>query len=297
MEGAVQMKDGFFTALGTPFDKSCSFISDSFTKQVKDQINSDVSGLLVMGSMGIEPYIKDSEYLKVAKAGVEAVKGACPVLVGVMDNSVSRVMDKVKCLEGLKIDGIVATTPFYYASSQDEIKCFFEGIADASSFPLYLYDLPGVTKTKIGTVTIEYLASKGKIKGIKTGDVVTARQLMRSANIKEDFTVIFSGLDIFDLAYRGGLKKNLDGMFSCTAPIASKLYKSLRVGDYGQASGYLDEILTLRDLFVKVGVFRGFSYAMNLLGYEGIFAPDYLYKSEENCFEEIKEYMKVIGLI
>jgi len=291
------MKNGFYTALGTPFDDGGNFLTASFARHIEDQITSGVSGLLVMGSMGIEPYIKESEYFKIAKIGAEAANGRCPVFVGVMDNSVERVKDKIKALEGLKINGVVATVPFYYAVSQEEIKEFFRGIEAFSPFPVYIYDLPVVTKTKISVKTIECLMQLKKIKGIKTGDIVTARLLSRSASRKEDFEVFFSGLDIFDVAYRYGIMKNLDGMFACTAPLASRMYESLKKEEYGSAGSCLDEILMLRDTLAGVGIFSGFTYAMNLLGYEGIFSPDYSLKLNGEQADRVRECMKALKLI
>lgn len=291
------MKTGFYPALGTPFNEQGNFIKGSFQKQVEDQITAGAAGLLVMGSMGIEPYIKNSEYTKVASAATEVVKGRCPVLVGVMDNSICRIQDKIESLKGMKIDGVVATTPYYYGASQDEIKRFFTKIAETSPFPLYLYDLAVVTKTKISVETAEYLMKIDNIKGIKTGDIVTAKELTRSENKKDDFSVIFSGLDVFDVAYNYGIKMNLDGMFSCTPDTTGKMYKCLEQGDLKQAGKLLNDILTLRNEFVSVGVFSGFTYAMNLLGYEGIFAPDYIYQYDEKNFEKIRNCMKKCGMI
>lgn len=291
------MKTGFYPALGTPFDTQGNFIPGSFKKQIKDQIAAGAAGVLVMGSMGIEPYIKQSEYLKVASAGADAVNGECPVLVGVMDNSISRILDKIDALKGLKIDGVVATTPYYYGATQEEIKRFFKKIAESSPYPLYLYDLAVVTKTKITVETAEYLMGLDNIKGIKTGDIVTAKELSRSEKKKDDFSVIFSGLDVFDIAYNYGIKMNLDGMFSCTPSTTGKMYKCLENGDISQAGSLLDKILTLRNEFVQVGVFNGFTYAMNLLGYEGIFAPDYIYQYNQSDFEKIRDCMKKCGMI
>lgn len=291
------MKTGFFPALGTPFDEFGNFLPGSFKKQIEDQICAGASGMLVMGSMGIEPCIKQSEYTKVASAAADAVNGKCPVLVGVMDNSISRVLDRIDALKGLKIDGVVSTTPFYYAATQDELKRFFKKIAQSSPYPLYLYDLPGVTKTKITTETVEYLMELGNVKGIKTGDLVTARELVRSRRMKDGFSVIYSGLDTFDAAYNYGIKMNLDGMFSCTPAATEKMYKCLENGDAAQASRLLDEILTLRNEFIKVGVFNGFTYAMNILGYEGIFAADYIYDYNQGNFQKIMDCMRRLGMI
>lgn len=291
------MKTGFYPALGTPLDEEGKLISGSLKKHVKDQIVAGASGLLVMGSMGIEPYIRNSEYPKVAAAAVEAADGKCPVLVGVMDNSISRVKDRIKSLEGLKIDGVVVTTPYYYASSPAELKNYFETIAKSSPYPVFLYDLPVVTKVKITVETAEYLMSVDNIKGIKTGDIATARELIRSEKRRDDFSIMFSGLDVFDAAYKYGIKMNLDGMFSCTPTTAGKMYRALENGDVDQAGKYLDDILKLRNTLVEVGVFSGFTYAMNILGYEGIFAPDYMYKNNPQDYEKVKECMKKYNMI
>ena len=291
------MKEGFYTALGTPLDEFGNLIPSSFQKQVEDQMEAGASGILVMGGMGIGVYIKNSEYRRIAEAAVDEARGKCPVLISVADNSVARIFDKIDGLKGLDIDGIVATTPFYYTVNQEELKHLFKKIADYSPFPLYLYDLPAITKVKINPVTIEYLMAAGSIKGIKTGDMLTAKLLMQSPVKKADFSIMFSGSDLFDVAYKYGLRMNLDGMFSCTAPVAAKMYGCLAKGEYEAAGNYYNSILSLRDTFVDVGIFGGFSCAMNLLGYEGMFYPDYSLRLNEGECCKVRECMKKCGLI
>lgn len=291
------MKDGFYTALGTPLDDMGNFMQCSFEKQVEDQVSAGASGLLALGSMGIEPYIKDSEYLKIAKTVTYTAKNSCPVFVGVMDNSVSRVKDRIKALAGLKIDGVVATVPFYYAVTQDEVANFFMSLAKGSPFPIYMYDLPGVTKTKINIKTAEYLMMQDNINGIKTGDIITARVLLRSPKRRKDFNVFFSGLDVFDIAYHSGIGMNLDGMFACTSKIALNMYSSLRNSNNEQAGKYLDDILLLRDTLAEAGIFPAFTYAMNLLGFEGRYSPDYSIELKQEQKEKIMVCMKKCGVI
>ena len=88
------MEKGFYTALGTPVEKDGTFCAGSMVTQVERQVAAGASGLLVMGSMGNEPYIKNSEYRKVAEISVAAARGKCPVLVGVTDVSIARVIDR-----------------------------------------------------------------------------------------------------------------------------------------------------------------------------------------------------------
>ena len=106
------MKKGFYTALGTPIDLQGNFNPESMSRQIEQQIEAGASGLLVMGSMGQMTYIKQDEYAKVAAESVKAAKGRIPVLVGVTDVSIHRVMDRVEALKDIDgIDGIVSTVP------------------------------------------------------------------------------------------------------------------------------------------------------------------------------------------
>lgn len=291
------MKDGFVTALGTPLDDSGALVESSFVKHVEDQIACGASALLVMGTMGNEAYIRDSVYPVVARAAMEAARGRVPVLVGAMDNSIGRVRDRIDSLRGLEIDGIVTTTPFYLKATQSELLEFFRGIAETSPFPVYLYDLWVVTQTKIEVETVFELMSDDNIRGIKSGDLLTCKFLQFDPRRKSVFDVMFSGLDAFDIAYSYGVRSNLDGMFSCTPSINTKMYDALQKGDIDGGRKHLADILELRNTFISVGVMKGFTVAMNLLGYEGSFAPDYVVPATGEESEAIRACMKRIGLL
>jgi 4-hydroxy-tetrahydrodipicolinate synthase len=291
------MKDGFFTALGTPIDEFGNLISSSFEKQIKDQVEAGASGVLVMGSMGCGPCVKQSDFTKIVDTAAKAAGGKCSVLVGVMDNSAARVIEKAEALKGFKIDGVVSTTPYYFEdTTQEDLKEFFKRVANSVPFPLYLYDLPSATQIYFAQDTLNYLLTVDNIRGIKTGNIATAK-LMKQNKGNRNFDVVFSNVDAFDVAYQFGIKKNLDGMFSCTPWIAEKMYKCLANKDNDKASDYLGKILELRNLFLKVEIWMGYTYAMNLLGYEGIFAPDYGYRYDKENYGKVKDCMVSLGML
>ena len=293
------MNKGFYTALGTPIDANGDFCPESMARQVEQQVAAKASGLLVMGSMGQECYLKNSEYAKVAACAVEAAKGAVPVLVGVTDVSIHRVMDRVEALSGIKgIDGIVSTVPDYSAVNQNEIYAFYNEIANRAAQPVYLYDLGVVTKVATAPATVMKLWKNPNIKGIKSGNLVTQRILMRAEDKPADFTQMFSNIDEFDIAYRYGIDKNLDGMFACTPKTANKMYEALAAGDYATGAVCMDQIIALRDLFVTTPcLMKAFSHAMNLLGCEGSFAYDYQKDISDADKERVTAAMKALGEI
>lgn len=293
------MNKGFYTALGTPLDRDGNFMADSMTRQIRQQIDAGVSGILVMGSMGNMTYLKNSEYPKVAACAAEAAKGQVPVLVGVTDLSIGRVMDRVAALEGIQgIDGIVSTVPYYSTMNQDGIFTFYNEIANRADKPVYLYDLAVVTKAATAPATVRKLWKNDNIKGIKSGNLVTQRILHRAEDRPADFTMMFSNIDEFDIAYKYGIDKNLDGMFACTPKTARKMYDALEMGDYAAAGRALDDILALRDLFLATPcLMMAFSHAMNLLGCEGCFGNDYHTDISDADKVRVTEAMKALGEI
>ena len=293
------MNKGFYTALGTPIDKNGDFCAKGMAAQIEQQIENGVSGLLVMGSMGQMTYLKNSIYPEVAKVAAETAKGRVPVLVGVTDLSINRVMERVAALEGIQgIDGIVSTIPYYGSCSQDHIFQFYNEIATRSGKHTYLYDLPSVTKVATTPATVKKLWANPNIKGIKSGNLITQRELMLDENKPEYFTQMFSSIDQFDIAYKYGIDKNLDGMFAATPKTARRMYDALDAGDMATAAKELNAILSLRDLYKTTGnLMAAFSHSMNLMGCEGQFYIDYTKDVTDEKKALVAAKMKELGEI
>ncbi len=136
--GTVRFKNGFYAALGTPADDSGTLLRESFAHQIELMISAGASGLLCMGSMGRMESIRNSDYRFVAEVCASVVRNRIPLLVGVMDCSIFRVLDRIKTLKGLQIDGVVATPPFYSKVSESEMINFFNGIAMNHEYPVYI---------------------------------------------------------------------------------------------------------------------------------------------------------------
>ncbi len=290
------MKPGFVPALGTPLDKNGDVIAESFAKEINDQINAGAVGLLCMGSMGIEAFIRDDVYPKVAKIAVEAAAGRVPVFVGAMDTSIARVKARIAALEDLDIAGLVFTAPYYSPANRQQMMNFFRGVAALTRHKILLYDLPVVTQSKITPdMVLELLRTVPNFVGIKSADTVMFRKLKLNPAVPKDFITVYSGLELFDIAYKGGLDNCLDGMLSCTPENTGKLFRALAAGDYDTAAVCLDHIVALRDCFLANDLMPAYSAAMNLLGCPGNFAQDYMSEVTPAAVENVRREMIRIG--
>jgi len=290
------MKAGFVPALGTPLDKNGDLCEASFKKQIEDQINAGAVGLLCMGSMGQQAFIPRRTCPKVAKAAVEAAAGRVPVFVGAMDCSVAGAKERMASMEALDLDGFVFTTPYYAACPRDQVMNYFRSVARETSHDILLYDLPSATQTKITyDMVLELLHDVPNLRGIKSADQQMFRRLTLNPDVPEDFTMVYSGLDTFDVAYKWGINKCLDGMLSCTPKNTSKMFKAMAAGDFETGAACLNNIVAFRDFFLAHDLWPSFTVAMNLLGYEGNFAPDYTSPIKEAYIPEIRAEMVRIG--
>lgn len=290
------LPDGFYTALGTPVNSQGEFLERGLLPQMEMQYEADAAGFLLMGSMGMLPVLRDRDYPAIVKAAVDINRGRKPLFVGAMDNSLCRIRNKIDSIRNFDIDGIVLTTPYYFTTNQRNLLEFFRAVADSSPYPVYLYDLPSATKIKMDFSLVKGLAFHPNIAGIKTGDLSLARKLNQDPELNQ-FQVIFSGLDVFDLAYRCGIQRNLDGMFACTPKNAKKLFQLMKEKHWAEAGRTLDAIVKLRDLMASYDIFPSFTYAMNLIGCPGRYHPDFELEISEEIGEQIRTCLIEIGEI
>ena len=206
------MKSGYVPALGTPLDAAGNLLKESYRRQIEDQIQAGAVGLLCMGSMGIQAFLRSGICPQVAQTAVEAAQGV-PVFVGAMDTSIARVRERMAAMEDIDVAGFVLTPPYYSPASPKQMINFFKGAAGCTEHKILLYDLPGVTQCKITyEMVLQLLREIPSLAGIKSADLQMFRRLKLNPEVPEDFIMVYSGLDTFDIAYRWGITNCLDGM-------------------------------------------------------------------------------------
>ena len=291
------LENGFYTALGTPMTEDGKIVESALVKHIDQQIDAGAVGLLLMGIMGIEASVPHSEYGRAVDIAIKAIAGRVPLFVGAMDNSVARVCERIDMIgKGKKIAGIVVTVPFYAVPREADAICFFTQVANYSPYPIYIYDLPGVTQFRVSMGVVDAIIAHKNVKGMKSANWELIKAVERKYPDR-DFECLYSGLDSFDHANVLGIKKNLDGMFCCTPANGKAMYECAAKGDIAGMRKYLDNILLLRDAMIANGLMRCFTHCMNILGVEGNFHQDYTASTKEDAKDIMLETLKKIGEI
>ena len=164
--------------------------------------------------------------------------------------------------------------------------------------PLFLYDHLPITKHKLNPKQVKELAEISNIAGIKSADIELIRDL-HGDNVEEKlgFTPIISDISFFAQAYSEGITHYLDGLFSCIPNSVCAAQELLNTGDISAAKHAFERMIAFRDELIAIDLWPAFSYAMNLLGCAGSFAPDYEGELTVSGKERVRKLMRSMGEI
>ncbi len=188
------MFQGCGTALITPFQKNGSLDEAAIKKLVRRQVDAGIHFLVPCGTTGESPTISLEEHLRVVELTVAAARGEVPVLAGAGGYWTEDVIDLVKRIEALGVDGILSVTPYYNKPTQEGLYQHYKAIAKSTKLPVILYSVQGRTGVNIEPSTVVRLAAIKNIIGIKEASGSMA-QIARVIQEVPDGFLVLSGDD------------------------------------------------------------------------------------------------------
>ena len=180
---------GVWLPIVTPFvDGEIDY--PGYEQMVDHYVEAGVNGIIPLGTTGESPTIDEADADRLIENTVAAVDGRVPIVVGVSGNDTRKVVKTVKRLERHRIDGLLATCPYYNRPSQDGLRAHFTHLAEATDRPILIYNIPYRTGVNLANDTLLALAELPSIAGVKdsSGDVAQSLALLRQR--PEGFSVL-----------------------------------------------------------------------------------------------------------
>ncbi len=160
------MFSGAFTALVTPF-KNGEVDVEALESLVEFQIEGGIDGLVSCGTTGESPTLSEEEDRLVIETVVRVTNGRVPVVAGTGSNNTASAIKYTKMAEEVGADGSLQVAPYYNKPTQEGLFRHYAAIAENTSLPLVLYNIPGRTNVTIAPETIAQLSEIPNIVGIK----------------------------------------------------------------------------------------------------------------------------------
>ena len=197
---------GIATALITPFKADGSVDFDAYGRIIDWQIESGIDALVSCGTSGENPTLSDEEHQAVLKYAVERTAGRVPLIAGTGSNDTHHAIEMTKYACSIGADAVLVVTPYYNKATQNGLIQSFTAIADASTVPVILYNVPSRTGCGIQPATYVKLAEHPKIQAIKeaNGNISSIVETLSLVKGKLD---LYSGNDdqIVPIMAMGGL--------------------------------------------------------------------------------------------
>ncbi len=158
--------EGAASALITPFNEN-GVDYPKFRQLIEWQIAEGIDALVIAGTSGEGSTLTDEEHKEVLRFSVEVVKGRVPVIAGTGSNDTAYAIELTKYACEVGCDAMLVVTPYYNKATQKGLIRMFTDIADASTKPVILYNVPSRTGVNIEPSTYAVLAEHPMIQGIK----------------------------------------------------------------------------------------------------------------------------------
>src|SRR3989440_8694058 len=243
---------GTFTAVVTPF-RNGDIDFAAFEKLVEAQIAAGITGVIAVGTTGESPTLTHEEKEEVIQRTVKLANGRCKVLAGTGTNSTRDAIEATKFAEKAGVDGALLVAPYYNKPSQEGLFRHFRAIAEATSLPIMLYNIPGRCSVDIGPDTVVRLAeSCGNIVSIKeaSGSVERVGELRR--RLPKEVTIL-SGDDGLTLPFMAVGAAGVVSVASNLFPSElCALVRACESGDFKSAENLHRKMFPLfKDLFIE----------------------------------------------
>jgi 4-hydroxy-tetrahydrodipicolinate synthase len=188
---------GALTALITPF-RDGAIDRAALERIVDDQIASGIDGLVPCGSTGESATLTHDEHLEVIALVVARARGRVPVIAGTGSNSTAEAIRLTRGAKEAGADAALLISPYYNKPTQEGIYRHYRAVAEATRFPLIVYNIPGRTSSKIEATTLARLAELPEIAGIKeaTGSLDECQEVIRRCG---DALPVYAGDDALTL--------------------------------------------------------------------------------------------------
>ena len=294
------MKNTIFTgmasAIVTPMKADLSVDYEALGAFIDFQIENGIDAIVAVGTTGESATLEPWEQKEVIRFTVEQVNKRVPVIAGVGTNNTLHVLDNVKNACEVGADALLAVTPYYNKATQNGLVAHFTAIADASTVPVVLYNVPGRTGCNLLPKTVAKLAGHERIVAIKeaTGNMAQMVELMSLCGDRID---VYSGEDALTVPM---MAMGAAGTISVLSNVAPKeavaMTDAVKAGDYKTAAAWQCKLLPLINaLFSEVNPIPA-KAAVAAMGFgaENLRMP--LSKMEDGARAKLYEEMRKLGI-
>ncbi|MGA8730924.1 MAG: dihydrodipicolinate synthase family protein [Terracidiphilus sp.] len=240
---------GIIPPLITPLSPDGDVDVPSLRRLSRYVVDGGVDALWVLGATGQFHTLTERQRDLVTDTVIQEVSRKVPVLIGCIDTSPDRCIERAKRAKASGADGIFATAPIYDKVTQVEVLAHFRRIHEAVDLPMVAYDASYATQTPMEISTVVELAEEATLVGIKdSADFADFPHLVAQLRHLPAFSVLTGHTCLADAAYLIGAAGCVPTLGNLIPSTYAKIQASAKQGDWAAARKSQDEAVSLHNV-------------------------------------------------
>lgn len=263
---------GVIPPIITPLADEYNIDMPGLEKLIEHILKGGVHGLFLLGTTGEGPSLSSKLKYAMVEASCRQVAGRVPVLVGITDTSFAESVRLAEHAAECGADAVVLAPPYYFPAGQPELLEYFGHLAPKLPLPLFLYNMPSMTKVNIEVDTLRKAAEIDGIVGFKDsgGNMIKFHEYITAMRDKPDFSLLMGPEELLGEAVLFGGHGGVAGGANIFPELFVNMYEAASAGDLEQVQKLQKKIFELRRLYscgqYSSTFIKGVKCALNCMG-------------------------------
>ncbi len=296
---------GIIPPIATPLLDEERLDHAGLERLVEHILAGGVHGLFVLGSTGEGPSLGYRLRRELVERVSEQVAGRVPILVGITDTSFSEAVQMAEWAADCETAAVVLAPPCYFTPSQIELRCYVERLADAISLPLFLYNMPSLTKVAFEVDIVRHLLDHPRIVGLKdsSAQMIYFHKVFQAVqSIRPEFTLLMGPEELLAEGVLLGAHGGICGGANLLPRLYVQLYDAASRGDLPRVRALHARVIELSNLVYTLGsanssYLRGVKTALNLLGICSGYLAEPFQPLEGSDRQQLQQRLLQLGLL
>lgn len=268
---------------------------------VEHILGGGVSGLFILGTTGEGPSLSYRLRGELVKRVCRQVNKRVPILVGISDTALIESVNVARNAAEFGADALVVAPPYYLPEAQPELQEYLDHLVPELPLPLFLYNMPALTKVHFELETLRRAMDEARIIGIKdsSGDLDYFKNVAQLIRGRRDWSLLIGPeeklLDSLRLGGGGGVS----GGANLFPKLYVKLIEAHHLGNAARATELQQQIQRVSDSFYRVGkysssVIKGIKCVLSCMGICNDFMAEPFHRFRADERELVRDRLKQI---
>ena len=256
----------------TPLNNDGSLDINGLKNLLEHIIGGGVHGLFILGTTGEGPALGINRQKDMIRETVRINAGRLPILVGISNAALEDTLDAADYAAEQGADAVVCAPPCYFMPGEDELVNYYKFVAEKVKLPLFLYNMPSMTKITMKPELVKRLAQIPNIRGYKdsSGSMCDLHEIILALKDREDFSIFVGPEELLAEAVLFGADGGIAGGANLDPALFVRMYNAAKADDLVTVRKTQQEIYEQRKLYsigrYQSSIIKGIKSALSCKG-------------------------------